>query len=145
MDHQRNKYNRSYQTSSPKPRFLSLGTRVWINVSHPLKRELVYLCEARVIRTPRWKGETKYKLVVTAARTFSEKEKPFMLEKLIGMKVVRDVTSVQTDEPWMISSQRVPSISMSEEEADLLVRISINRIRREQSRQQKHNNIKRLV
>ena len=91
-------YNQRARSTSTKP-VLPVNDTVVISVHHPVNHRQVYMCEAKIIRQPIYRGGP-YKLLITGIKTNLPvgTNDPAIL-KLLGLKLLRrqdNVTSTKT-------------------------------------------------
>jgi len=139
-NYNRNKYKGHDRNKTPKP--LPIGSTVFVHVTYPKNTRTIYLCEARIVRQPRYRDDQRYKVVIIKAQTFA-KETDNILSRLIGMKIVRQLSSLSTEKSWKYSSEGV-WIGMKEKEADQITFRTINNIKKDITRQKKHSLFPRL-
>lgn len=133
-----NNRNRNYQNTKgrsnhstvpqQKPQVFQLGATAFINVTD-LTTGNNYHCVSRVVRLPKFKGDTKYKVVVTGVRidpTITEEQ----AARLIGMRIVRFADVMLTKE-WSWNSPGTYWFQLDPDKADALAKRTIKNIKKD--------------
>lgn len=118
------------------------GQPVYVNVSHPQAKNILYTCKGVIIRMPRNKSEEKYKILITGVRAYSDKDSQTHLKQLIGMKIVRHAKAISKEEPWVNTNQSWLKVDTKEE--GRMFRLAVSAIKKEPYRQSKNRPVPRL-
>lgn len=100
------------------------------------------MCEGYIVRVPRNKSEDKYKILITGVRAFSEKDSSAFLNRLIGMKVVRQTKAINREEPWANTS--LTWHKLEGQKAMEKFKHTVSAIRKEPHKQSKNRPVPRL-